>query len=210
RAVLGWRTSWLSREILFFNAFAVVGTLALAGVLPRGGEGVAAALGFLTLFAMDRVYHVTRTPGIAHHSARTLLTGLMTAGVVAGSPPVWIPVLVLKLLLYGARKHRLAEAGRPWRRRLSVVRVGSALAGASLLAAGTPVSSVLLGPAGAAGILSGSASLTVVLGAVLLALGEMIDRGEFYAELEVPTPARQVRADLVAAVRELEARSLGR
>lgn len=208
RAALGWRTSWLSREILFFNAFAVAGTLSLAGVLPRVGGLAAAALGFLTLFAMDRVYHVTRTPGIGHHSARTLLTGLLAAGVVAGSPPVWIPVLVLKLVLYGARKHRFAEAGRPWRGRLSAVRVGSALAGASLLAAGTPVSSVLLGPAGAAGILTGSAPLTVVLGAVLLGLGEVIDRGEFYAELEVPTPARQVRTDLVAAARELEAHPL--
>ena len=34
RAMLGWRTSWLSREIILFNAFAAGGTVALAGLLP--------------------------------------------------------------------------------------------------------------------------------------------------------------------------------
>jgi Fe-S-cluster-containing dehydrogenase component len=222
RAILGWRTSWLSREIILFNAFAVAGTLVLAGVpsgwwaaltgglLPRDTTGtVVAMLGFATLFAMDRVYHATRTPGIGHHSARTLLTGLLAAGVAAGSPPVWIPVLVLKLLLYGGRKHRLARTGRPWRRRLSAVRVGSALAGASLLAAGTPVSPLLMGPGPAPGLLAGGPFLTVLLGAGLLALGEAVDRGEFYQELEIPSPARQTRTDLITAVRSLEARRLG-
>lgn len=212
RAVLGWRTSWLSREILFFNAFAATGTVAQAGLLPGGaGEtaGIAASLmGFATLFSVDRVYYATRTPGVGHHSARTVLTGLVAAGVAAGVPKVWIPVLVLKLLLYGARKHRLARSGERWRRRLSAVRVGSALAGASLLAAGTPVSPFLLGP-GTPGILDGTASLTLLIGACLVALGEAVDRGEFYQELEIPSPARQVRADLVAAVRSLEARRLG-
>ncbi|MDT8342641.1 MAG: DmsC/YnfH family molybdoenzyme membrane anchor subunit, partial [Longimicrobiales bacterium] len=215
RAVLGWRTSWLSREVVLFNLFAVTGTLELAGVLPALGRAVApwaepatgwgvTALGFATLLSMDRVYHVTRTPGLEAHSARTLLTGLLAAGVVAGSPPVWAPVLGLKLLLYGARKHRRALRARGWRPALSGLRVGSALAGASLLAAGTPVATVLLGPGAPEGdLLAGPAQFTVVLGALLLLVGEMIDRGEFYAELEVRTPAAQVRIDLAARVRAL-------
>ena len=100
--------------------------------------------------------------------------------------------------------------------------MGSALAGASLLLGGAPVSGILLGPGNGLGVADGwmgvwlpqglaavgLASPWMVAGAVLLLLGEAVDRGEFYAELEIPSPARQVRTDLVEAVRELESRRL--
>jgi len=245
RAVLGWRTSWLSREVLLFNAFAAVGVLELSGFFPAlvlalgtdGGQGAHSVvrtlseqtgwllplLGLATLYAMDRVYSVTRSPGVERHSARTLLTGLLVAGVVAGTALLWAMVLLLKLLLYGARKQARRASGTPWRRRLSALRVGSALVGASLLLGGTPVSGILLGPGSGLGVADGwmgvwlpqglaavgLASPWMVVGAVLLLLGEAVDRGEFYAELEIPSPARQVRTDLLEAVRELESRRLG-
>jgi len=212
RAVLGWRTSWLSREILLFNAFGLAGAASLLGLLPEWRmAGVSAAdtavalLGFATLYAVDRVYRVTGTPGVERHSARAILTGLLVATVVATPALVWMAVVGYKLLLYGARKHQRAESGEPWRARASTLRVASTLVGAALVAGGTPVASLLLGPgAGAETLLSGAAPVTTLVGLILLALGEMVDRGEFYQELTIPTPARQVRADLMSLVKALE------
>lgn len=214
RAALGWRTSWLSREIVLFNAFAAAGILELSGALPGPAAGalgggfasgigwLVAGLGFGALFAIDRVYGVTRTPEVAVHSAGALGTGVMVAGLVAGLEPLWIAILLTKLVLYGWRKHRLRLQGRSWRRRLSAVRVGSALAGAALLAGGTPVSALLLGPdAYAAAAADGATWFTLALGVALLLVGGAIDRAEFYEELEISTPAGQIRTDLIVLAR---------
>ncbi|UCC25639.1 MAG: dimethyl sulfoxide reductase anchor subunit [Gemmatimonadales bacterium] len=209
RAMLGWRTSWLSREILLFGAFAASGTALLAGAfgdlrvagVPVWETGVA-LLGFATLFAMDRVYGVVHSREVGFHSARTLTTGLLVATLVAAPAPVWMTVVGYKLLLYGARKHRLAARGRPWGPRVSGIRVASSLSGAALLAGGIPASAILLGPGGGLSLV-GTAPVTAVAGLVLLALGEALDRGEFYQELTVPTPARQVQEDLASVVAAL-------
>jgi DMSO reductase anchor subunit len=216
RAVLGWRTSWLSREILFFNAFTVVGTLELLGVLPGWVEvlgagpdtaaratGAAVALvGFATLFSIDRVYTVTHTPGLPVHSARTVATGLMVSGLVAGVTPLWVGILALKLLSYGARKHREVMSGGVWSRGVSSARVATTLAGAALLAGGTPVSTLLLGPDGGAAF-EGGAIVTLLVGVGLLLVGGAIDRAEFYRELRVITPAGRIAEDLrIAATPE--------
>ncbi|HSG09442.1 MAG TPA: DmsC/YnfH family molybdoenzyme membrane anchor subunit [Longimicrobiales bacterium] len=181
RAVLNVRRSWLSREVAFFSMFASLGTLVLAGesplspgwlqdLVPTGLPTAAALAGFALLFAIDRVYAVTRTRGLAFHSARVLLTGLMVAGLAAGMPWLWGGAVAAKAVSFAGRVARGAwpEAGG-W----AAVRFGPGLIiPAGVLLAGQAVE---LPPS------AWAASLA------LLAGGEIVDRCAFYLELDVPS-----------------------
>lgn len=178
RAVLNWRNSWLSREILLFSAF--VGTSLIHLVLqPRvSATGwLATVLGFATLYAIDQVYAVTATKGLAHHSARALLTGALVLALALGNAPLIVAVGGLKLVLYSARKVSRAKAAEDARPAWAVLRVGVGL----LLPAVLWTSDI--------------AALGWVALACL-ALGELVDRCEFYVELEISTPRRQMALDL--------------
>jgi DMSO reductase iron-sulfur subunit len=178
RALLNWRNSWLSREILLFSGFIGVSLVHLA-IAPLGAVTgwLAAVLGFATLIAIDHVYAVTATRGLAYHSARTLFTGAMILGVALGNPLIFVSVGLLKLFLYTYRKYSRAKRGENARLGFGVVRVGVGLILAGVLwSTGVPA----LG----------------WLAMVCLALGEIVDRCEFYLELEIFTPRRQMRLDL--------------
>ena len=174
RAFLNLRRSWLSREVALFTLFVGTGTAALA----TGGGGawgdVAGVSGLLLLFAVDRVYDVTRTPGSVVHSGGALVTGVMVAGLAAASPWVWGTAAAAKAF---ARLLRVARGpGSPARVRAGVALAGLALAvGALLWGAGEAVPRWL--------------QLSAL---VLLAGSEVLDRCSFYLELDVPTPRREM------------------
>jgi hypothetical protein len=187
RAILNWRRSWLSREILLFSLFAVLGMLSQAAglFLPWIGTYVALS-GVALLFAIDRVYAVTRTPGLEWHSARVLWTGIMVAGVVADDPRVWGGAIAVKGFAYAGRKLTQRRHERETRPVLSGVRcLGGLLLPATVL------------------WFAGAGLRPFAW--CFLALGEIVDRAEFYLDLEIPTPARQVQLDMSAA-REARAR----
>ncbi len=153
----------------------------------RRGEGVAgwvvAALGFAALFAVDSVYHVTGAPGLRIHSARVFLTGLLFAGLFSANVLLFGLVAAVKASLYLWRKysfHGEHREARPWFTRVRVL-IG-------LLA---PLALVWLG----------EPRWYPLLVAAVFA-GELIDRAEFYLELEAPSPARQMDADLAAVVQK--------
>lgn len=193
RAVLNWRRSWLSREILGFGSFASLSALLLSGLLSNEWLGpLVAALGFATLFAIDRVYQVTRTPDLNEHSAQTLLTGLLVAGVVGGHPALWLSVVGLKLLLYlrrGWKRRRLAAQRGPTK----ITHDRQLLWGALRVIMGLVLPTLLY--------LSNSTTPVWLLG-LLVACGEMIDRAEFYLELRIPSPSRQMVKDLQGALKQ--------
>jgi hypothetical protein len=178
RAILNWRDSWLSREIILFVGFVGISLFHLA-LAPTASvtAWLAALLGFATLIAIDSVYAVTATPGTAYHSARTLFTGALVFGVAIGNPLIIAGVGSLKLLLYSHRKYVLFRRGENARLGLSVIRVGVGL--------------IVAGVLWFTGI--------EVLGwfaLACLAAGEILDRYEFYLELEISTPERQMALDL--------------
>jgi Fe-S-cluster-containing dehydrogenase component/DMSO reductase anchor subunit len=175
RAILNWRRSWLSREIILFSLFAAAAAAHLftGGAHPSLAWFVAAA-GFAALFAMDRVYGVTRAAGLRAHSARLVLTGLLVLGIAAGPGPLFPGVAAVKAFLYAHRK-----LARP-------VRLSAATA------------RILLGLIVPATIWLGEGNLALVVAGV--AVGEIIDRWEFYADLDTPTPRRQLAEDLEAAL----------
>ena len=186
RAVRNWRTSWLSREIILFGAFATMGALWLAVAPDHHTLGAAAVLfGFAALYAVDRLYQVALHTGRWNfHSAHALLNAAYLLGILAGILPLMLVAGACKLALYGYRKVRFHQAGEPIRPWWSLARV--VLGFVIPMAAQVQVAAWLPFAAGAA------------------ILGDLIDRGEFYQEMDVVTPRRLLhralrRALLIAA-----------
>ena len=109
------------------------------------------------------------------HSAQVLLNGLFLVRLLAGFGLLALGLGLVKALLYLHRKRTFADLGRPIRRGISALRLGLGFLGPLWLAAGHPL-----------------------LAAALAVLGDLIDRAEYYDELEVATP----QGDLMVRLRE--------
>lgn len=96
-------------------------------------------------------------------------------------PWLYLPAGALKLALYAYRKLRRWDGLRPGPVAVAALRVAVGF--------GLPLPGLLLG---------GTAGPALAAAAVIA--GEFIDRCEFYGELEVITPRRQLRLDLDAAL----------
>ncbi len=184
RAVLNVRRSWLSRETVTMLAFFVLATTYLWLAPGTVALGAAATLvGLMALLCADGVYSVLRSARPVHgHSASVLWTGLFLTGVFAGR--VWLAAVfgIAKLALYVGRKLEFAERGRRVRPIASAARVSF----------GFVVPLVLW-------IVDLEGTRLFLIASVLL--GELIDRGEFYAELESESPRRQMEIELEKEVR---------
>jgi DMSO reductase anchor subunit len=189
RAILNWRGSWLSREIILVSAFIGLSTLwLLTGAGGEAGRAFAVLVGLAALFSIDRVYHVTGTHGLNAHSAQTLLTGFFFVSLFGGDPLRAGVVGAIKLALYVARKQRFASHRLPFRPALSALRI----------TLGMLVPVVLW----AAMLRSGNAgALWPAIVAAVIA-GEVIDRCEFYMELDVPTLPAVSERDLRVTIPE--------
>ena len=184
RAVLNLRSSWLSREIVFFSLFvglsllhSAVSEVSLPGLL-------AGVFGLLTLFSIDRVYDFVRRPtGSRVHSADTVLTGLLAAALLLGETPFALLLLIIKLALYVGRHTAAAPPGMPQAAWISWVLRGFRFGLGIIL----PILYWMLGFTG---------SSWIPLAAI--ALGEMLDRAEFYSELQARSPRLQIASDLLA------------
>lgn len=168
RATARLRTSALSREVAGVAAFLGTATLWLASGGAALG-GAAAALGLLTLVAVDRVYNPVRCDR-GFDSADTLLTGPLVAAALVRSPWGFGTLAALKLLAAGVgRRHRPARASHLALRT-------AALAGPLALWALAPRS-------WDAGVL------------VFIAVAELADRARFYRELSIPGPREAARRE---------------
>lgn len=118
RAFLGWRKSWMSREILAFNLFAPLAiTTTLAFNLPpswiaglRPGTltpwliPAAAFTGLLSVFCSAMIYHDTHRAcwrgvrSIGRFLGATAILGLATlwaVGAFSNAPALWLPALLV-------------------------------------------------------------------------------------------------------------------
>ncbi len=186
RAVLNIRRSWLSREVLMLPAFFATAT-AYLWWMP-GSEilaGLAVLLGFVALFCADQVYGVLERAGPGYrHSASVLWTGVFLTGVLLGSG--WLAGLFGfgKMSLYIIRKLRFIELGRSVRPGISAARLALGFV--------LPLALWWLEPVG---------WRDCIIAAVLL--GEIIDRGEYYIELERTSPGLAMREALEQRVADL-------
>lgn len=107
RAVMGWRTSWLSREVLAFGLFALLACIyaalhlvegALASRNPRWQHGLGAAVvlaGLSGVFCSTMIYASTRRP--FWNAGYTAIKFLLTA-VVLGIPVAMLVRLAATML----------------------------------------------------------------------------------------------------------------
>jgi DMSO reductase anchor subunit len=188
RAIFNLRRSWLSREILALSAFVGLSALYLGSGNPMLG-GVATLVGFVALLCADRVYSVLKASEPAYrHSASVLWTGFFLTGVFAGV--TWLAAVFGfgKLALYVLRKLGFIDAGRPVRPGVTALRTGVGLVLPPIL-----------------WYLNFDQFHTLIIVGVLI--GELIDRAEYYAELESTSPGREMREALEKRIAERAARS---
>ncbi len=177
RALINWRKSWISREIVFFSIF-----LLTAGVyLIYPGEKIfgwmAAIFGFIALVSMDRVYQaIPQYNKIKAHSALVTFTGLFLAGIISGNPIIFGWFGIIKIYLYTLRKFDAFKTGKKLRPLIGIMRIGTGFLLPVILLFTTLESRGII---------------------ILLSImtGEIIDRLEYYAELEVVTPEKQMYKD---------------
>ncbi|MGE5344263.1 MAG: DmsC/YnfH family molybdoenzyme membrane anchor subunit [Candidatus Omnitrophota bacterium] len=202
RAVFHVASSWLSREIVFFSAFlmlALVWMQFLPGSMLLGWSAV--GMGFIGLFAVDRIYQVAMKTGpLTIHSAHTLFNGLFLASALTGNLLLFGTSGILKLVLYEYRKLIFMKQHRNPRFMAGIVRI--------LLGFGIP-SLILIcypdliplskhGKITASGLDVFSDVCLYVCLIVSILIGEMIDRIEYYDELDIVTPRKQMLIDLEA------------
>jgi DMSO reductase anchor subunit len=183
RALLNPASSWLSREVLLFSLL-VLGGVAYLTFTPtsRPIAWIVFAVGFATLMSIDRVY--AALPIIdprRYHSASALFTGLLLVGLLSANLLVSAVVGAGKLYLYIRRKTDFNRNRKPTRMGLSMIRVSVGF----LIPALT-------------WIFLDSDFFPLVIASVLV--GELIDRLEFYAELDIVTPEKQTTIDLHDAI----------
>lgn len=174
RAAGNLRRSWVSREVVLFGLF-LVGGVGVSVLSPnRWAAALVAAFGLATVLAVDMVYRIRRQEHpVVPHSAMATLTTLLVASIL--SELIWLAVGlgVVKTGLYLWRARRFRDVGVR-----AVVRLGALAAGLVLLWSGHPAP-----------------------GWFVLAVGEVIDRAELYAELRFLDPTLQVQRDLLQSGR---------
>jgi Fe-S-cluster-containing dehydrogenase component len=179
RAVLNLRRSWLSREVFCYGLFVLLAAATLIIVPGNPLLGwLTAMCGFAALYSMDRVYDAALRPGPSRmHSADVFLTGLFLTGLLLANGPLAALAGLIKLGLYLRRSVDSADLGRFVGLLLGTARIGLGLLFPAAVWVARPVDWQAWALAGAA-------------------LGEIIDRVEFYSELDVITPRGQMAADL--------------
>jgi Fe-S-cluster-containing dehydrogenase component len=181
RALLNWRRSWLSREVIAWPTFLGVAAIWLtAGAGSIGPCLVAALAGLACLACVDRVYAVmARAHRAVFDDAAAVSAAVFLAGVLAG---VWFLALAAGAYRLAAfvQRRGARDRGVPvswWRH--PVLRVGVGLLLPAALWMATP-------------------SWWWPACVSCAFLGEALDRADFYASLDVETPARAMARAFVA------------
>jgi Fe-S-cluster-containing dehydrogenase component len=177
RAILNLRQSWLSREIALYSAFtAITSAMLFFPAAARLLQWPAVLAGFTALFCIDQVYEsVSINRWSRLHSARALLTGLFLFGILTFNQPISMLTGLSKLWLYAYRQS--------WGKGRSRALAATARLGLGFVA---PLAIWRVYP-------------EWILPLVLTA--EIIDRCEFYVDLDIMTPRHQIAADLRKAMR---------
>jgi DMSO reductase iron-sulfur subunit len=179
QAIFNFKYSWLSREIVFFSTFL---SLLTVQILIFPGErwmiALAVIFGFLALFSFDRVYSVVALETkFKYHSASVLLTGLFFASLFSGFGFGIVIFGGIKLVLY--LKQFLS--------RLRNSKALSLIIGITRLGLGFMLPVIIW-------YWEIVTFWPIVF--ILITMAELIDRCQFYNQLKVITPAKQMMLDL--------------
>jgi len=159
RSITNFKNSWLSREILFFALF-------LSGIfcefflfdLPNI---TVSAIGIFLLFSIDMLYNIANWKWpLKTHSSHTILIGITFFALLTGWLNLFIFILSFRLTIYIYRKFQLKDKNII----VSAIRVISPLVATFLIL--------------------NNQNILLIIG--LITVSEIIDRIEFYIELNVP------------------------
>ncbi len=165
RSLLNFKNSWLSREILLFTLFF---TLVFCEFylfdLPNIFVSI---IGLLLLFSIDMLYNIAswKWP-LKIHSAQTIFIGITLLAFLLDSRLTLIFIISFRLTLYVNRNYINYKA----KYLLSIIRI--------IL----PITAIIIG-----------FENSYILSLILISLGEVIDRIEFYNELNVPDPLNDLK-----------------
>ncbi len=183
RIIRNFLRSWLSRESLFFTLFLIASTLSLTGKMdPASGiTGLIAVI--FTAFSADMIYFRSETVIKDNfHSSQVTLTLLLFISYTTGYIPLFVILSLIKMVLYLRRKI-ICGTVSPVQKILVFIRIVPCLAVPSIL-------------------LLSESSGGLFLSALIL-IGELIDRGEFYHELEILTPEKTMSCYFNRKIREI-------
>jgi Fe-S-cluster-containing dehydrogenase component/DMSO reductase anchor subunit len=167
RAVLNIRHSWLSREIAFFGLFIM--SLVTDFFIVDLPYFIPVIFGVGLLISIDMLYQIaTWKWALKIHSAQTLFIGLSLFFLLKGALIPFVAIVFVRLFLYIYRN----RSGRKWLKPWNLLRL-------ALLVS----SMVFAAPIG-----------NFMLSVALFSFGEILDRIDFYNELNVPTPKDLIKS----------------
>jgi Fe-S-cluster-containing dehydrogenase component/DMSO reductase anchor subunit len=165
RSITNFKNSWLSREILFFALF--LSSVFCEFYLFDLPNLFVSATGLLLLFSIDMLYNIANWKWpLKTHSSQTILIGISLFAVFTGSVYLFVFIMSFRLTIYIYRKFILKDKYIF----ISVLRV--------------------ILPSAATFLLLNNQNIALIIG--LIAVAEIIDRIEFYNELEVPNPVNDL------------------
>ena len=177
RAVLNIGSSWLSREIAAYGLFLATSGFSFFTVHEEWLRLVTVLAGLGSLISIDMVYAVSENrsgPGLC--SASTLLTGLLFFALFSNLTWLFILISGIKLAWY-SKEFIQAEYRTPARISVSAVRI----------IVGFLLPALLMEREG---LFAGMAVL----------IAELINRSEFYSDLKILTPRKQIERDLLEGI----------
>jgi DMSO reductase anchor subunit len=174
RAIFNIRSSWLSREILGYSVFLfLIFTKELQLINNHFFDLTVILIGAFTLISTDIVYTVIPQTRINRwHSALVFPTGLLYLALFSEYLGLLFFILGIKLYLFLYRKKHYNKILSV----LSLFRIGLGFV--------VPVILVILNPAD-----------VIMLMFVFVILAEILDRFDFYLELDIITPKKQMQLD---------------
>lgn len=171
RAMLNWRRSWLSREVITYPVFLALVLVAVVAAPGHPVAGAAAVLaGIACLTSVDRVYvSMARSARARLDDAAATLSAAFLAGIAAGLPWLAIPMGVVRLLGFLSRQSHRTGGRRRWSHPIIAGRIGVGLVLPLVL-----------------WLAQGAASWPWTVGCAIV--GEAWDRADFYDALDVIAP----------------------
>jgi Fe-S-cluster-containing dehydrogenase component/DMSO reductase anchor subunit len=175
RAVLNVRSSWLSREVALFTCFVVTSGLSIVLSLTTL-QAPAVLFGIAALISIDMVYvAVERRLSGFLKSGGVFFTGILFFAALSQMTEILVCVLVLKAILY-------AREAAPLKNK-AISRIAAAFV---RIAAGIILPLILL---------AYSSGDWIVVAALLV--GEVVNRAEFFIDLDILTPRKQIVRDVI-------------
>ena len=172
RAIINLRHSWLSREIFSYSLFLGISAIYLFNKQPAIGYASLLA-GAASLVSIDMVYKLTeRKEKYTLHSSMVWITGLLIWSFLSGSTLLLICIVIFKFGLYIARKIQFFRLKLRTHFFVSFLRLCCLMFLILCVLIGFQANSLFL--------------------FFVMLLGEVVDRLEFYNEIDVVTPEREI------------------